>query len=165
MLKVGDTAPQIDATTNWGERFVLSEQRGLCTVVYFFPKAFTPGCTVETKTFRDNYVELELSGASLVGISTDTLETQCSFAKSLGAPFPLVGDADGSICRAYDVLWPVLNVPQRVTYVIDVNMKIEAVFRHEVDVKAHRDDVLRFVNTKFQRLVPRARSRFRRPVT
>lgn len=162
MLNVGDMAPQIDATTNRGERFVLSEQRGICTIVYFFPKAFTPGCTVETKTFRDNYVELEFAGASLVGVSTDSFETQCNFARSTGAPFPLIGDVDGSICRAYDVLWPVLKVPQRVTYIVGIDMKIEAVFRHEVDVKAHRDDVLRFVNTKFQSLVPRSRSRIPR---
>jgi thioredoxin-dependent peroxiredoxin len=159
MLNVGDTAPEIDATTNRGERFVLSEQCGICTIVYFFPKAFTPGCTVETKTFRDNYVELDLAGASLVGVSTDSLETQCDFARSTGAPFPLIGDTEGAICSAYDVLWPVLKLPQRVTYIIGVGMKIEAVFRHEVDVKAHRDDVLRFVNAKFQSLVPRIRSR------
>jgi peroxiredoxin Q/BCP len=152
MLKVGDVAPAIDAMTNTGQRFVLSEQRGLCTIIYFFPKAFTPGCTTETKTFRDNYVELEIAGAALVGISTDSHETQCEFARSTRAPFPLIGDVAGAISRAYDVLWPILNVPQRVTFVINPEQIIEAVFRHEVDVKAHRDDVLRFVNTKFQSL-------------
>jgi peroxiredoxin Q/BCP len=152
MLKVGDVAPAIDAMTNTGQRFVLSEQRGLCSVVYFYPMAFTPGCTTETKTFRDNYVELEIAGATLVGISTDSHETQCKFAESTQAPFPLIGDTDGAISRAYDVLWPILNVPQRVTFVINNEQIIEAVFRHEVDVKAHRDDVLRFVNEKFQRL-------------
>ena len=152
MLKVGDVAPAIDAMTNTGKRFVLKEQRGLCSVVYFFPKAFTPGCTTETKTFRDNYVELEIAGVKLVGISTDTHETQCKFAESTRAPFPLIADTDGAISRAYDVLWPILNVPQRVTFVINNEQVIEAVFRHEVDVKAHRDDVLRFVNEKFQSL-------------
>jgi thioredoxin-dependent peroxiredoxin len=155
MLKVGDLAPAIDAMTNTGQRFVLSEQRGICTIIYFFPKAFTPGCTTETKAFRDNYVELEIVGANLVGISTDSLATQCDFAKSTRAPFPLIGDDDGAISRAYDVLWPILNVPQRVTYVIDKAQVIEAVFRHEVDIKAHRDDVLRHVNAKFQSLRPK----------
>ncbi len=164
MLKVGDTAPEIDAMTNRGQRFVLSEQRGLCSVVYFFPKAFTPGCTTETGTFRDNYVELEMAGASLVGISTDTHDTQCNFARSLGAPFPLIGDEGGAICRAYDVLWPLFNLPHRVTYVIGVGRRIEAIFRHEVNVKAHRDDVLRYVNRKFLSVVPKAESRLRRPL-
>ncbi len=150
MLKVGDTAPEIDAVTSTGERFVLSKQEGLCTVIYFFPKAFTPGCTVETKLFRGNHVELMLAGANVVGVSTDDLDTQCDFARSMQAPFPLIGDRDRSICRAYDVLWPLIGVAHRVTYVVSPAQRIEAVFHHELDVKAHRDDVLRFVNTAFQ---------------
>ena len=157
MLKVGDRAPAIDAMTSSGTRFVLAEQSGLCTVVYFFPKAFTPGCTVETKTFRDNHVELEIAGVTVVGISTDDLATQCNFARSINTPFPMIGDNDSSISRAYQVLWPLIGVAKRVTYVINNEQVIEAVFRHEIDVKSHRDDVLRFVNTKFlgQRQPPR----------
>ena len=157
MLKVGDRAPAIDAMTSSGTRFVLAAQDGLCTVVYFFPKAFTPGCTVETKSFRDNHVELEIAGATVVGISTDDLATQCNFARSIKTPFPMIGDNDSSISRAYDVLWPIIGVAKRVTYVINVEQQIEAVFRHEIDVKSHRDDVLRFVNAKFlgQRQPPR----------
>lgn len=163
MLKVGDTAPAIDAQTSKGTRFVLSQQRGLCTVIYFFPKAFTPGCTAETKRFRDNYIELELAGVNLVGVSTDDLKTQCDFASSTSAPFPIIGDEDSAISKAYDVLWPLLGVAQRVTYVIGPSGVIEAVFHHEINVKAHRDDVLRFVNDKFQSqrppIVPAPRSR------
>ncbi|MFO0761512.1 MAG: peroxiredoxin [Byssovorax sp.] len=165
MLKVGDTAPEIDAETSKGTRFVLSKQRGLCTILYFFPKAFTPGCTAETKRFRDNFIELEIAGANLVGVSTDDLKTQCDFASSTSAPFPMIGDADGAIGRAYDVLWPVLGVAQRVTYVVGPNRLIEAVFHHELNVKAHRDDVLRFVDEKFrsQRPPDRPSGQFRRP--
>src|SRR5689334_242822 len=113
MLRVGDVAPAIDATTTLGERFVLSDQQGLCTVLYFFPKAFTPGCTKETRSFTNNHAELALAGATVVGVSTDDYETQCAFAKSLQATFPILADADGSISRAYDVLWPILGVPKR----------------------------------------------------
>jgi peroxiredoxin len=155
MLKVGDVAPAINATTTSRERFVLSEMRGLCTVVYFFPKAFTPGCTAEAKTFRDNYIELQLAGANVVGISRDSLSTQCEFADAMKVPFPMIADADGAICRAYDVLYPLIGLAQRITYVINTAQIIEAAFRHHLDAKAHRDDVLRFVNTKFQALVPR----------
>ena len=154
MLKVGERAPAIDAMTSSGTRFVLAEQAGLCSVVYFFPKAFTPGCTVETKSFRDNHVELELAGVTVVGISTDDLATQCNFARSIKTPFPMIGDKDGAIGRAYDVLWPLIGVAKRVTYVISPAQEIEAVFHHELDVKSHRDDVLRFVNTKFLGLRP-----------
>ena len=154
MLKVGERAPAIDAMTSSGTRFVLAEQVGLCSVVYFFPKAFTPGCTVETKSFRDNHVELEFAGVSVVGISTDDLATQCNFARSIQTPFPMIGDQKGAIARAYDVLWPLIGVAKRVTYVISPEQVIEAVFHHEIDVKSHRDDVLRFVNAKFLGLRP-----------
>ncbi len=156
MLKVGDPAPPIDAPGSDGKRFVLHEQGGLCTVIYFFPKAFTPGCTVETKEFRKNFMELNFAGASVVGISTDDDQTQCRFADSLQMPFPIVGDANLSICRAYGVLWPLVNLARRVTYVVGPRPDgaegrvVEAVFHHELFVTAHRDDVLRFVNAKFQ---------------
>jgi len=150
MLRVGDAAPAIDAVTSLGTRFVLSQQEGLCTVVYFFPKAFTPGCTKETKHFRDNHVELALAGAAIVGVSTDDLATQCSFAQSLEAPFPMIPDADHAISRAYEVLWPLIGLARRITYVVSPAGIIEAVFHHELKVEEHRNDVLRFVNQKFR---------------
>jgi thioredoxin-dependent peroxiredoxin len=145
MLKPGDTAPEIDAITTRGERFVLSQQPGLCTVAYFFPKAFTPGCTKETKSFSHHHNELSLAGASLVGISTDDDRTQCRFAESMGLPFPLIADADKAISRAYDVLWPLVGVAQRVTYVIAGRLVLAA-FRHELAVGKHSEDVVRFVD-------------------
>lgn len=150
-LSPGQRAPEIDAVASDGQRFVLSQQQGLCTVVYFFPKAFTPGCTAETRLFRDNYVELVLAGATLVGISTDELTTQCKFAASTKAPFPIIPDPDLRICGSFKVLWPVLKVARRVTYVILPDMTIDAVFHHEVQISRHRDDVLRHVNNLFKR--------------
>ncbi len=161
MLKVGDTAPPIDAVGSDGKRFVLyAQEDSLCTVIYFFPKAFTPGCTAETKEFRKHYTELTLAGATLIGVSTDDLDTQCRFAGSLAAPFPMLGDNDRAICRAYDVLWPIIGFAHRVTYVVGAPAKgaanggprctVEAVFKHELDIGAHRDDVLRFVDAKFR---------------
>lgn len=151
MLRVGDKAPPIDATTSLGTRFVLSEQDGLCTVIYFFPKAFTPGCTAETKMFRDNYVELMFAGANLVGVSTDDERTQCDFASSTRAPFPILPDAGRKICKDYDVLWPVLGVARRYTFVVGPGLVIDSVFHHELQVGRHRDDVLRRVNELFKR--------------
>src|SRR5262245_5509720 len=116
-LKVGDLAPEISAQTNQGSKFVLSEQTGLCTVIYFFPKAFTPHCTRETQTFGDNFNELLLAGANLVGVSTDEFDTQCRFASEMHAPFPLIADPDKRIARAYDVLWPLVGLARRYTFV------------------------------------------------
>jgi peroxiredoxin len=162
MLKVGDAAPGIDAVGSDGKRFVLAEQPGLCTVIYFFPKAFTPGCTAETKDFRRNFVELDLAGASVVGVSTDDGTTQCRFAESLGAPFPILPDPQREICRAYDVLWPIVGLARRVTYVVGrpadgtTGRVVEAVFHHELKVEAHLADVLRFVAAKFAGSRPKA---------
>lgn len=150
MLNVGDTAPEIDAVGSDKNRFVLSRQDGLCTVIYFFPKAFTPGCTGETARFRDNYAEIALAGASIVGISTDDDSTQCRFAASTRAPFPMIGDHDQRISQAYDVLWPLVGLTRRVTYIVGPDRKIEAVFHHEINIEQHRDDVLRFINEKFR---------------
>ena len=151
MLRPGDTAPEIDALASDGKRFRLSAQSNkLCTIVYFFPKAFTPGCTKETRRFRDNYPELTLAGASIVGISTDDHQLQCSFADSLRAPFPMIGDADRAISMAYDVLWPVIARPRRVTFIVNALRTVEAVFQHEVQIAKHRDDVLRCVDRMYR---------------
>jgi serine/threonine protein kinase len=146
LLKVGDIAPEIDATTSAGPRFRLSEQSGLCTVVFFFPKAFTPGCTIETRRFRDNYAELALLGARIVGVSTDDHDTQCLFAKEMRTPFPMIGDGAKEIARAYGVLWPILERAMRVTFVVDASQRITAVIHHEIAIVQHRDEVLRVID-------------------
>lgn len=152
MRQPGDIAPEIDAIASDGKRFRLSEQVGkLCTVVYFFPKAFTPGCTKETKRFRDNYAELTMAGATIVGVSTDDHDLQCRFAESLRAPFPMIGDADKKIASAYGVLWPIIGRPKRVTFIVNQLRTIEAVFQHEIQIAKHRDDVLLYVDQMFRR--------------
>lgn len=146
MLLVGEMAPDIDAVTTLGDRFVLSAQTSICSVVYFFPKAFTPGCTKETRLFVENYNELLLAGATIIGVSTDDGETQCEFAQSLGTPFALIGDSDKSISKAYGVLRGMLGVAKRVTFVLSVEKRVLAVFHHDFAIDKHRDDVLPFVH-------------------
>jgi peroxiredoxin Q/BCP len=151
MLSVGSRAPEIDAVDQQGRHFRLSDQSvRLCTVVYFFPKAFTPGCTRETAAFRDNYNELRLAGASLVGVSTDDSDTQCKFAQAMQAPFPLLADRSGEIAKAYDVRWPLVGLAQRVTYVIGPSRLILRRFHHEIRIGRHQDDVLHFVDELYR---------------
>jgi peroxiredoxin Q/BCP len=119
--------------------------RGKRVVLYFYPKAFTPGCTAESKRFRDNYEELRSLGAEVVGVSVDEHDTQCDFAKSHELRFPLVADNDKAISRAYGVVWPVLGFDKRVTFVIDEDGRVGAVFRHEIQISKHLDDVMRFL--------------------
>jgi peroxiredoxin len=144
-MNFGDTVPDIDAPTTRGERFKLSEHRGRYVVVYFFPKAFTPGCTHETRQFRDNYPELSGMGADLVGVSTDDHEVQCDFANQLKVPFPLIGDPDGKIVAEFGVKWPLFNLAQRVTMIVDPQGKLVGYFHHEWRIAQHYNDVVEFL--------------------
>jgi peroxiredoxin len=146
MLKVGDIAPEIDAVTSDGSSFVLSQETGLCTIVYFYPKAFTPGCTAEAEHFRDNRAELMLAGARIVGISADDVQTQCRFADRIQTRFPLIADPDKVLTRAYGVKWPILGLARRVTFVIGAGRRIEAVFRHQTIVPFKPSDPMTFVD-------------------
>jgi thioredoxin-dependent peroxiredoxin len=148
MIHIGDVAPDFTAAASDGHRFALGEHRGRVVVVYFFPKAFTPGCTAETKTFRDNYDELRGLGADVVGVSCDDVATQCRFATKHGVRFPLVGDPDRAISRAYGVLWPIVPIDKRITVVVDEGGKVAAIFRHEFQVSKHLDDVMNFLRKR-----------------
>lgn len=145
MLDVGDSAPDFTGTDCQGQAFSLSAMRGRRLVLFFFPKAFTIACTEETRHFRDNHERIRSLGAELVGVSVDSVKTQCAFAEKEDIHFPLLGDEARTISKAYDVLWPVLNVDRRVTYIIDPQGRIETVIRHEVRVYRHLDDVLRYL--------------------
>ena len=150
MLKVGELAPDFSATTTNGKTLKLSELRGKRVVLFFFPKAFTPGCTVETRRFRDHYSELSALGAEVVGVSADSAQVQCEFANKEGVHFPMIGDELRHIGKSYDVLWPLLNVNQRVTYVIGPDGRIEAVFHHELLVGKHLEGVQKHLRTRGQ---------------
>ena len=141
MLTVGDRAPDFTATAQDSKTVKLGDLRGKRVVMFFFPKAFTTGCTIETRQFRDHYTELAALGAEVLGVSVDSSEKQCEFASREGVPFPMIGDAARGIGRSYDVLWPLLNVAQRVTYVISPDGIVEAVFHHELMVGKHLEQV------------------------
>ena len=148
MLKVGDLAPDFTATAQDGRTVRLRELGGKRVVMFFFPKAFTRGCTIETRQFRDHYTELAALGAEVLGVSIDTLEQQCEFANAEGVKFPMLGDPSRDIARSYDVLWPLLNVAQRVTYVIGPDGHIEAIFHHELLVGKHLESVRAHLKSK-----------------
>jgi peroxiredoxin Q/BCP len=143
MLKKGDKAPDFSAKTTDGRTVHLAELRGHPVILYFFPRAFTFGCTLETKRFQDKYGDFSAFGAELFGISTDPFDKQCRFAEEYGAKFPMIGDADLSISRAYDVLRG--SSDKRVTYAIDEQGIIAAMFHHEIQVTRHVGDALRWL--------------------
>jgi peroxiredoxin Q/BCP len=145
MIQIGDAAPNFTATDCQGRAVSLASLRGRRVVLFFFPKAFTIGCTIEIRGFRDNQAALEELGAVLVGVSVDSVRTQCEFAAQERIEFALIGDEQLQISRAYDVIWPLLKVDRRVTFIIDPTGKVESVIRHEVRVHRHLDDVLKYL--------------------
>ncbi len=104
--------------------FTLSSLRGRPVALFFFPKANTSGCTMETRAFADHYEELQAAGWSVVGVSVDSVTTQKQFAEKCHATFHLVADTDKAIARAYDVLG-FLGFPRRVTFLIGPDGRVE----------------------------------------
>lgn len=143
MVSVGDIAPDFDTTDCRGERLQLSSFRGQRKVVlFFFPKAFSPACTLEVRNFRDNYQRITQLDAELIGVSVDKAERNCRFATEEGLQFRLIGDESRAISGLYGVMWPVLRIDRRATFVIGLDGKVEDVFHHEVQVYRHLEDVL-----------------------
>ena len=156
MLKVGQAAPTFAELSTLGEIVSLDVLRGRPVVLYFFRKAFTHNCSVETRGFRDNYAELRAHGVEVIGISSDSFDTQCRFATTHDVSFPMIPDTDKSLCMKYGVLFPIWPIIRRVTYVLDKRHVIAAVFHHEFQANRHLDDVLRFVRGTIPVVAPRA---------
>jgi peroxiredoxin len=133
MLKPGEFAPDfpVGATTLYK---ILDERKA---VVFFYPKAFTPGCAREAAGFGSDYDKYKEAGAEVIGVSADDAETNDRFRSSLGLPYPLASDPEGQTLRAYKVRWPVLGLARRVTYVIGRDRKIETAFESQFDVAGH----------------------------
>ncbi|CAN5405541.1 peroxiredoxin [soil metagenome] len=145
MIDIGDHLPEFEVQATDGTKVSSRALLGRLVVVYFFPRAFTPGCTRETKAFRDEYPGLAAAGAEIIGVSTDSHVQQCKFAEWAGVTFPMIGDEHGELGRRFGVLWPIVGVPKRVTFVADPTGVVRHVFRHEIRIDAHVTDVLRAV--------------------
>jgi len=144
-IEVGDLAPEFSARTTDGRNISLASFRGRYLVLYFYPKAFTPGCTKEARRFRDNHAEIRELGAEVVGVSLDEPTVQCEFAERQKLAFPLIADSSRTVSTAYGVLRRFLPITKRVTFVIDPDGKVAARFEHELQVNKHLDNVLRFL--------------------
>ena len=142
MLAVGAKAPDFRAAATDGRELALSSLAGAPVVLYFFPRAFTPICTVETARFRDNFPELSALGAHVLGVSPDPIETQCDFGRQQRVQFPLIADPDRRISSSFGVLWPLLPRVRRVTFVLSEAQRVELVLSHELQVSRHLDGVL-----------------------
>jgi thioredoxin-dependent peroxiredoxin len=135
MSAIGEMAPDFDAPTSLGTSLKLSSLRGHPVVLYFYPQADTPGCTVESKGFRDIYADLQRAHVAVVGVSCDSVDEQCAFAEKYSLPFPLVADSSKAVATAFDVLRP-SGRARRVTFFIGADGKIQEIVDSS-DAKNH----------------------------
>ncbi|NOK19436.1 peroxiredoxin [Corallococcus carmarthensis] len=101
MLKQGDVAPEFTVQDSVGKTHRLSDYRGKNVVLWFYPKADTPGCTAEGCSFRDHKTQYEAKGTVILGISFDTPEENQAFSQKFGFNFPLLSDVDRKVGLAY----------------------------------------------------------------
>jgi peroxiredoxin Q/BCP len=144
-LKVGDKAPDFTLMDEKGQPRSLKDYLGKKVVVlYFYPKDFTSGCTVEAQGFRDNYGLYEGKGAAVIGVSLDTKESHAKFSEKHNLPFHLLSDSGKEVARAYGVLGMGGISTKRVTFVINKEGTITHIFT-KVDVKTHSAECLKAV--------------------
>lgn len=146
-LTPGDQAPDLDLTASDGSRVTLDDLRGRRAVVYFYPKAFTPGCTTEACDFRDSESALADRGYRVIGISADAPDALADFAQTYALPFPLLSDPGSRTARAWGA-WGEREIagersegPLRTTIVLDEDgVVLSADYR--VDASGHVADLL-----------------------
>ena len=143
MLKLNSIAPDFEGRLNDGSMFRSTDLRGRKNIVlYFYPKDFTPGCTREALAFQENYAEIEQYEAEVIGVSADSLESHTQFQQTYCLAFPIIGDPERRIIRAFDAEWLFGLAVARVTYVIDKTGIILALIRHEFAIDRHLPEVL-----------------------
>ena len=154
------SAPTVDtqlthftAAMTGGQTFALNGRPARYTVLYFYPKDNTPGCTTEAMAFRDHHDEFTALGAQIVGVSRDSLRSHESFKSKLGLPFELISDPDEALCTQFDVMkmknmyGKKVRGVERSTFVIDANGKVVKEWRG-VKVNDHVNEVLEFLKSQ-----------------
>ncbi|RUA08631.1 MAG: thioredoxin-dependent thiol peroxidase [Flavobacteriia bacterium] len=147
-LKKGDPAPVFEGTDQNGKTIKLTDYKGKKVVLFFYPKASTPGCTMEAKNLRDNYQRFVERGYEVIGVSADSVKRQLNFATKNELPYSLIADEDKKIINAYGVWGPKKFMGReydgihRTTFIIDENGKIEDIIE-KVKTKEHTAQILK----------------------
>jgi peroxiredoxin Q/BCP len=146
-LKIGDKAPDINSVDQDGNVLKLKDLAGSKIILFFYPKANTPGCTAEACNLRDHYSELLEKGFKIIGVSADDEKKQKSFIDKQNLPFPLIPDTDKKVITDYDVWGPKKFMGReyegilRTTFVISEEGAIEKIFT-KVKTKEHAEQIL-----------------------
>ncbi|RYZ02073.1 MAG: peroxiredoxin [Myxococcales bacterium] len=139
-LPPGAVAPDVTFLLTNGEKVQLANLRGKPVVVYFYPKDDTPGCTVEAQEIRDLHDQLKGTGATVIGVSTDAVESHRAFAEKHALPFGLASDESGALAKAFGV--PMKNGRvTRVSFVVGADGRIKQTFPL-VTPKGHAAELL-----------------------
>ena len=147
-LKAGDKAPNFSGLDQNGSTHKLADYKGKKLVVFFYPKASTPGCTAEACDLRDNFARFQANNYALLGVSADSAKAQSKFIEKYDLPFPLLADEDKSVIQAFGVWGPKRFMGKeydgihRTTFVTDENGIIEEVIS-DVKTKAHAAQILK----------------------
>ena len=126
-LKVNDTAPLFTSKLHDGRAFEMSSRKGQWTVLFFYPKAGTPGCTKQACAFRDSIEKIRAQGAEVFGVSADSIEDQAHFHKTHNLGFSLIADQESKIINLYGTAKPNHKISQRWTFIIDPTLKVRQI--------------------------------------
>ena len=147
LLNIGDKAPEFTLPNCNGENVTLSNLKGKNIIIWFFPKASTPGWTIEGQGFREEFSDFQKSGYEIIGVSGDSLKKQKKFVEKYNFPFMMLCDESHDMLTAYKV-WALKKFMGReymgilrVTYAVDEEGKIAKVY-DQVKTKTHSQDVL-----------------------
>lgn len=152
-LTVGTKAPDFALKCADGTTFKLSEDwANKPGIIYFYPKDFTPGCTMEACAFRDNYQDLAEWGIPVVGISTDSVESHSRFQRKYELPFTLLSDLTGEVTEAYKAKVLFLPIAKRITYVLDANHVVKLVVENFLAIDTHVREALAHLKGEYQKL-------------
>lgn len=144
-LKLNDSAPSFTAKNQDNTTFDLATRKGKWTVLYFYPKAGTPGCTKEACAFRDSISKIREQGADVYGISADTVEAQAGFHKEHHLNFDLLADPDAKVINLYGAKMPLIKMSHRWTFILDPELKIKNIMK-DVDPVLDADRVAKEIS-------------------
>ncbi len=152
-LKINDQAPDFSLPSSEGGSFTLSKNMASqpC-VLYFYPKNFTKTCTAEACEFKNHFEDFRNLGVKVVGISQDNVESHLKFKKAYDLPFELLADEKGQVLAKYDsdifAIGGFLGLSKRVTYLLDGQQKIMAVYEGFFEAKEHVISMLEVLKKK-----------------
>lgn len=150
MLDINDKVPDLKLEDENEKEVSLKDFKGKTVVLYFYPRADTPGCTKEACSFRDAWRLIQKSGVVVLGVSPDTPAAQKKFQEKYHLPFSLLADADKKLCNAFGVIQEKnmygkkVKGVARTTFIIGPDGKIQHVF-HKVKPEGHAEEVLEYL--------------------